>query len=157
MAPYDPPNAFYTEVRIPEYVDVLKFMGRGGYHLKNITERSGTQYIWLDMERRVVEIWGRESRLASAIALTKGRIRKLTCIWVPEVFRTMDDKELRQRLDVTCWEIGSRTFYDVVGHESDSKQFFDHLIKSFPFHPYMTQIEKRLPGNLLITRFSSCD
>lgn len=157
MAPYDPPNAFYTEVRIPEYIDVLKFMGRGGYHLKTITERSGTQYIWLDMERRVVEIWGRESRLASAIALTKGRIRKLTNMWVPDVFRTLEDKELKQRLHVTCWEIGHRTFYDVIGNDDDSKRFFDHVVRRYPFNPYMTQIEKRAPGNLLIMRFSSCE
>jgi hypothetical protein len=157
MAPYDPPNAFYTEVRIPEYIDVLRFIGRDGYHLKNITERSGTQYIWMDMERRVVEIWGRESRLGHAIALTKGRIRKLTRVWVPDVFRTLEDKELKQRLHVTSWEIGNRTLYDVVGNSEDAEKFFDHVVRRYPFNPYMTQIEKRAPGSLLIMRFSSCD
>ena len=157
MAPYDPPNAFYTEVRIPEYIDVLKFIGRGGHHLKNITERSGVQYIWVDMERNVVEIWGWESRLARAIALTKSRIRKLTCVWVPSVFRDMGDKELQQRLNVKCWKIGSHTFYEVVGHDNDSNRFFDHVVKNYPYNPYMTQIKQRLPGHLLISRFSSCD
>lgn len=157
MPPYDPPNAFYTEVRIPEYIDVLRFMGRSGYHLKTITERTGTQYIWVDMKRRVVEIWGRESRLAGAIAAVKGRIRKLTDIWVPEVYRSLQDKNLQSRIDVTSWEIGYRTFYDIIGTDQDSDTFFKEVCKKYPFNPYMTQIEKRAPGNLLVSRFSSCE
>jgi hypothetical protein len=153
MPPYDPPNAFYTEVRIPEYIDVLKLMGPGGRYLKIITERSGVQYIWLDMKRRVVEIWGRESRLADAIAGVKGRIRKLTNIWAPEV----RDKDLAERIDVTCWEIGSRRFYDIIGEDRDTRAYFDDLCKRYPFNPFMTQIVKRTPGNLLAARFSSCE
>jgi hypothetical protein len=63
------------------------------------------------MERRVVEIWGRESRLASAIALTKGRIRKLTNTWVPDVFRTLEDKDEQRFLDAvrsSCASIGAQ-------------------------------------------------
>ncbi len=149
--------AFYTEVRIPEYVDVFEFMGRGGYHVKNITERSGVQYTWVDMERRVVEIWGRENRLAGAIALTKGRIRMLTSIWVPYLYNSLRDVELKSRIEVKCWTAGHRIFYDIVGEDRDTRTFFNHIINKYPFHPYMTQVEKRKPGGILVSHFSSCD
>lgn len=147
----------YTFVPIPKHIDVLKFMGRGGRHLKNITERTETQYIWVDMTQRIVEIWGLESKLAGAIAAVKGRLRRLTDIWVPETYHSLRDRELKTSIDVACWEIGFRTFYDVVGSEENSKRFFDELCKQYPFNPYMTQIEKRSPTGLLIARFSSCD
>jgi len=145
--------AFYTEVHIPEYIDVYKFMGRGGCHVKNITERSGVHYMWVDMNRRTVEIWGRESRLPSAIASVKGRIRRLTNIWVPYVY----DSNLRSRIDVKCWNIGHRVFYDIAGEDRDTHAFFEHIIRKYPFHPYMTQVEKRTPSGILVAHFTSCD
>ena len=157
MAPYDPPNAFYTEVSIPEYINVFKLMGRGGYHLKNITERSGCQYIWVDMNRRVVEIWGKESTLAAGIKAVRHRISKLTNIWVPTEYSSLKNLDLKTRISVRSWENGYKTYYDIVGSDQDANQMFDEICKTYPYNPYMTQIMKRSPMGLLAARFSSCD
>ena len=145
--------AFYTEVRIPDYVDVFEFMGLGGRHVKNITERSGVHYMWVDMERRVVEIWGHESQLAGAIASVKGRIRRLTNVWVPYVY----DNDLRSKIDVKCWNAGHRVIYDIDGEDRDTHAFFEHIIRKYPFNPYMTQVEKRTPNGIRVAHFTSCD
>jgi hypothetical protein len=157
MPPYDPPNAFYTEVQIPVFVDIPRLIGRDGVHLKNITHFSGCQYIWVDNNRRVVEIWGKESKLAAGIKAVRRRIYNLTKFWIPSEYFNLKDADLKTRIEVKSWEVSHRTFYEVVGSEQDIRTFFDELLNTYPFNPYMTQIEKRKPGNIIIVRFSSCD
>ena len=138
MPPYDPPNAFYTEVPIPIYVNVNKLMGRSGMYLKQITEKSGCQYIWVDLRRRVVEIWGREGALPKGIAMVRNRISRLAPRW-------WESGEVRS------WRQGSQVLYEVEGSPED---FLNKLRETYPFNSYMTQIVKR---TCIISRFSSCD
>jgi hypothetical protein len=128
----------YTTVPIPDNIDIAKLIGRGGQNLKNITERSGCWYMWVDSHQKVVEIWGRDEHMAMGIATIKNRFRKMTPV-------------------VTSWESGYRTFYKIVGSEDECKKVFDKLCKEYPFNPYMTQIEKKTEDGLLVFRFSSCD
>ena len=137
MPPYDPPNAFYTEVPIPIYVDVLKLMGRSGNNLKKITEKSGCQYIWVDFKRSVVEIWGRECALPTGIAMVRNHISRLSPRW--------------EQGEVRSWRQGSQVLYEVEG---PPEEFLSKLREMYPFNSYMTQIVKR---TCIISRFSSCD
>ncbi len=60
MAPYDPPNCHYTELNVSEY-DQEKIFGFVGYNGKRfywLTNKTDTEYIWYDKERKVIEIWG---------------------------------------------------------------------------------------------------
>jgi hypothetical protein len=130
----------YSEVQIPTCVDIKRLIGLGGRHVKNITASSGCHYIWVDSNRRVVEIWGRDDRLAAGIKAVRQRINNLT-----------------NACNVVSWESGYRTFYDITGSEEECKKVFDKLSKEYPFNPYMTQIEKKTQKGLLVFRFSSCD
>jgi hypothetical protein len=156
MPPYDPPNAFYTEVQIPYYVDTLKVMGRNGRHLKWITEKSGCQYVWVDLIRRVVEIWGPEDKLKYGIAKVRQHIAHLTRVTEPVELQNLHP-DVRQRITARAWCIGSQTLYEVEGPELYCKVFFDEIRRLFPFRPYMTQIKKMTDRGFLISRFSSCD
>jgi len=140
----------YTTVPIPIYIDIAKLIGRGGRNLKHIIECSGCLYMWIDSRQRIVEIWGREEYIAAGIAAIKHKMRKNTNVWTPI-------ESVTTKVSVTCWENGHRTFYNIEGHDNDTKIFFDNLCKRFPFNPYMTQIEKITQTGLLVARFSSCD
>jgi hypothetical protein len=138
----------YTTVPIPIHADIAKIIGRGGQNLKNMTKRSGCLYMWVDSLQKVVEIWGTEENIAEGIATVKHHIRRITNVWTPCDF---------PNYNVTCWEKGYRTFYNIIGSEEDCKHVLDQICKRYPFNPYMTQIEKRTSTGLLVARFSSCD
>ena len=138
----------YTTVPIPTHVDIAKLIGRGGKNLKNMMERSGCLYMWVDSHQNVVELWGREEHIAAGIAAVKHHIRRISNVWNTCEFNNHN---------VTCWEKGFKTFYNIIGSEEDSKKVFDQICKMYPFNPYMTQIEKRTSAGLLVARFSSCD
>ena len=75
---YNPPNnAFYTQVSVPNEINPAILIGRDGFYLKRITQRSGAQYIWYDRARKVVEVWGPEYSLPLAVHLIKMQIVKL--------------------------------------------------------------------------------
>jgi hypothetical protein len=131
-------------------------MGRNGKHLKWITEKSGCQYLWLDLTRRVVEIWGREDRLASGIAKVRQHIAHLTRVSEPPEVKNLH-QDVQQRITAKTWVIGSQTLYEVEGPDLYCKIFFDAIRESYPYNPYMTQIKKKTDRGLLLARFSSCD
>jgi len=87
MPSYAPPaDAFYTEVRVPQYVDHLKYIGRDGFHLKRITELSRCNYIWLDFSRSIIEVYSYTERyLAKAVRMLKKRIAAFLVNSVPDV------------------------------------------------------------------------
>ena len=138
----------YTTVPIPIHVDIAKLIGRGGQNLKNMTERSECLYMWVDSRQKVVELWGREEHLAAGIAAVKHHIRRNSHVWTPCDF---------PNYNVTCWEKGYRTYYNITGSVEDAEACFVEICKRYPFNPYMTQIEKRTSTGLLVFRFSSCD
>ena len=156
MPPYDPPNAFYTEVRIPYYVDVYKIIGRKGNHLKRITEKSGCQYIWADFNRRVVEVWGREKYLKNGIAMIRNHISRLTKLDTPSELKNLHPN-IQSRIAARTWESGYQVYYEVDGPELYTKMFFDEISRIYPFNPYMTQINKKTETGVIISRCSSCD
>ena len=159
MPPYNPPNAFYTEVAIPIYVNMLSLMGKGGANLKYITEKSGCQYLWVDTRRSVVEIWGREKRLPAAIAMVRSRIARMTDVSLtepPEYQRLQP--ELKVCISVKSWKSPSRNvYYEIEGVENGCVAFFHILLSEYPENPYMTKIIQRSRGRMVVCRLGSSD
>jgi hypothetical protein len=66
---YTPPDAHYTEARVPE--DLVAHMGmvigRDGSVFKAITSASRCKYLWYDASRSAVEVWGPEACLSDAL------------------------------------------------------------------------------------------
>ena len=159
MPPYDPPNAFYTEVAIPIYINMFSLMGKGGANLKYITEKSGCQYLWVDTRRSVVEIWGREKRLPAAIAMVRSRIARMTDVSLtepPEYQRLQP--ELKVCISVKSWRSPSRdVYYEIEGVENGCVAFFHILLSEYPENPYMTKIIQRSRGRMVVCRLGSSD
>ena len=67
MAPYSPPNTFYREIKgIEDKAVMYKIIGKNGHHFKHLTAKLGIEYLWWDMKRNVVEVWGPHKKLVSA-------------------------------------------------------------------------------------------
>jgi hypothetical protein len=76
---YNPPiNAFYTQISVPDGINVAVLIGKDGCYFKKMTEKSGAQYIWYDKERNVVEVWGPEYTLPLALHFLKKRFLNFT-------------------------------------------------------------------------------
>ena len=60
MAPYNPPNAHYSQMDVSEYDEdhVFAFVGKTGKKFYWLTRTLGLDYLWYDRERKVIEIWG---------------------------------------------------------------------------------------------------
>ena len=60
MAPYDPPNAHYTQVNVEDIEEdkMFEFIGKSGFRFYKLTRDLGLRYLWYDKERKVIEIWG---------------------------------------------------------------------------------------------------
>lgn len=71
---YNPPDAFYTQIDLPVYINPGIFIGRAGYYFKQITDTSGSEYIWYNDERKVIEVWGPEWSLPFALKLLRQRM-----------------------------------------------------------------------------------
>ena len=70
MPAYAPPIAHYTQVDASDLpiTTFLRAIGKEGIHFKKLTARTGTEYIWWDQARNIVEIWGSYRSLASGAA-----------------------------------------------------------------------------------------
>jgi len=67
MAPYSPPNTFYREIKGIEDKDIMfRIVGKNGNHFKYLTSKLEIEYLWWDMKRNVVEVWGPHKKLISA-------------------------------------------------------------------------------------------
>tara|TARA_R110002072_G_scaffold84065_2_gene190560 strand:- start:2483 stop:2752 length:270 start_codon:yes stop_codon:yes gene_type:complete len=60
MAPYDPPNAHYSQVDVSMYEEdiILCMIGKGGKGFYKLTNYLNLEYVWYDQERKVIELWG---------------------------------------------------------------------------------------------------
>ena len=135
MPEYNPPaDAFYTEIIVPSHISPEKFIGREGFHLKRITELSRCDYIWLDFNRSVIEIWSYEERyLAKAIRMLSRRMASFP-IGAPPPKR-MKTLSIETRLD------GPYTFvYDITGNPSECILEFSKIHQEYPTNPYFTKI-----------------
>lgn len=60
MAPYNPPNAHYSQMDVSEYDEdrLFSFIGKTGKKFYWLTHRLELDYLWYDRHRKVIEIWG---------------------------------------------------------------------------------------------------
>ena len=58
MAPYQPPDAHYSQIEINDDWKASHLLKDGGKMLYNITKRYKLKYVWFDEERNVLELWG---------------------------------------------------------------------------------------------------
>lgn len=152
MPEYKPPtNSFYSEVAIPIYINPLKIIGRRGQVLIDITEESGCQYIWVDIKRKVVEIWGRESSLPTAIAKVRRLIHKVLAktLKVPDEYYELPNR-VRDILTVYSWRSCGLLMYEIVGPPVECLNFFKTLETKYPG----TEISRRTNGGILVSRKS---
>ena len=65
MAPYEPPIAHYAQLDVSQYsVDtILCAVGKGGHGFYKLTDRLRLEYVWYDIDRKVIELWGSYSSL----------------------------------------------------------------------------------------------
>jgi len=78
---YNPPiGSFYAEVTVPKHVCHGIMIGHEGKHFKRITIQSGTDYIWFNSEKNIVEIWSwNQHNIRAARKLLSGHIYKCPC------------------------------------------------------------------------------
>ena len=60
MAPYNPPDAHYSQMDVSNYTEdeMYKFIGVGGKRFYWLTKYLDLSYIWYDNKRKVIELWG---------------------------------------------------------------------------------------------------
>jgi hypothetical protein len=60
MAPYQPPNAHYSQMDVSKYTEdeIFSFIGKTGKKFYWLTQKLGLDYLWYDKDRQVIEIWG---------------------------------------------------------------------------------------------------
>lgn len=157
MPDYKPPvDAFYSEVQIPIYINPFRIMGRGGSNLIYITEKSGCQYIWIDLKRRVVEIWGREDSLPNAISRIRRMIHSIVAktLTVPDEYFELPNAT-RDALSVYSWRKTGLIMYEIAGPDKLCTDFFSLLEKKYPYNPYMTCVSRKTAGGLIVSRLAS--
>lgn len=149
MAPYNPPiyNA-YTEVPIPVYVNPFKVMK----YMYYITEKSGCKYMWVDLARKVVEIWGPEETLRLAKLMTRRRISKLATkkVFVPDEYLDLSEKS-RMNSKVHAWKEGGFVNYRIRG---DATEFINVIIARYPVNPYMTRVREVTGYESILSRLA---
>jgi len=159
MPPYNPPsNTFYSEVPIPMYINPVVIIGRGGRKLKYITEDTGCQYIWVDIRRSVVEIWGQDESLPMAISKIRRLIHKILAktLLIPDEYYNLP-RYIKDNLTVYSWKSGCLTMYEIVGPEKLTLKFLDIIYDEYPYNPYVTRICKKTSGGIIVERFTHID
>ena len=91
---YNPPNSHYSEIYVPEYVNIGVLIGKNGRHFKEITNETECSYIWYDQTRNVIEIWGPMYSLGDA----KTMLSKCFDYFKPDL--TLED--LQELINVTA-------------------------------------------------------
>ena len=67
MPPYEPPSVHYCEINAYNNTSHnFKLMGPQGHNFKRLTTKLGIDYMWWNMERNVIEIWGSYSKMNSS-------------------------------------------------------------------------------------------
>ena len=57
---YNPPNSEYAEINLKgiSKKKIFSIMGKGGEVFKKWTQEFNVQYIWFNVNKKVLEIWG---------------------------------------------------------------------------------------------------
>ena len=60
MAPYNPPDAHYAHIALPEYsqLELYAIFGSGFKNLCHWTEQHRLKYVWYNSLANVLELWG---------------------------------------------------------------------------------------------------
>mgnify|MGYP000904854102 CR=1 FL=1 len=68
MPPYSPPNTHMTLCSAKNFNKTMvgRFIGKNGSNLYKLTDKLKVKYIWFDIEKKQIEIWGPESKLVHA-------------------------------------------------------------------------------------------
>ena len=67
MPEYNPPSTHYCEINaFTSPSDNFKLIGPNGHNFKRLTNLLGVQYMWWNIERNVIEIWGPYSKMSSS-------------------------------------------------------------------------------------------
>ena len=67
MPPYNPPSTHYCEMNaFPNASDNFKLIGPKGHNFKRLTVLLRVEYMWWNMERNVIEIWGPYAKMNSS-------------------------------------------------------------------------------------------
>lgn len=67
MPEYKPPVSHYCHVTAyPEKKDMFKLIGPQGHNFKRLTTKLKIEYLWWDIEKNVIEIWGGYDRVMFA-------------------------------------------------------------------------------------------
>ena len=137
MPEYDPPIAFYTQINLPTHIQPEVYIGKGGFHLKRITELSGCDYLWYDFKRGVIEIWGKEKKLPKALRMLKKRIDSFPTIKFPEYHEANDE----YRIMITTIYEKSSVRYILSGSYDDTWRYFHQkILAEYPYNPYFTHV-----------------
>ena len=64
MPPYNPPNTHYCHCKAYDNtIDNLKLIGPNGSNFKRLTTKLKIEYIWWNIEKNIIELWGPEEKL----------------------------------------------------------------------------------------------
>ena len=75
---YNPPNTHYSEVKCDlSDQQIKKLIGKNGYFFNAITKAAKVNYLWLDNQRKVIEIWGPMIHLENAKRRLIDRIERI--------------------------------------------------------------------------------
>lgn len=157
MPAYDPPNAFYTQISLPDCVKPEAYIGKEGCHLKRITTQSGCDYLWYDFKRGVIEIWGRESTLPRAKRILQKRINSFSKSEAQE--EPLEPPEFHSEVvKISQIKDTYNVTYTLEGLESDCMKFYlTEILSQYPTSGYSTNIVKKEPRRFTIKRSLSCD
>jgi hypothetical protein len=137
MAPYCPPaNTNYAEVPVPEHVNIRTVM-KSMYFF---TEKSGCHYLWTDVRRRVVEIWGREDFIPGAIRMIRRKIVKL------EKGRV----SVYGAAKLVTWKLDGYVYYRLSGDNKDMLELANMLFADFLSEGNRMHIAELAANNVLI-------
>lgn len=125
MAPYNPPDAHFTQISTAQYTEkqIIKAIGKQGKHFKRITEETGVQYIYWVKETNAIEIWGPKNLSKAKCAL----IRHLEMTANPESFGDMllDVSNIPNEVMGKVIGKGGKNFKD-VSNQCKIKNIFWH-------------------------------
>ena len=60
MAPYNPPSAHYAHIDLCGYTDdqLQSIVGKNGCNLYAMTSSHKLKYVWMDFDKKRLELWG---------------------------------------------------------------------------------------------------
>ena len=99
MAPYNPPNTHYAQIDLPKDINMHKMkyiMGVKGYNLYNWTKKVNLDYVWIDFNKKQVELWGSYEVFANG---AKKKLKNCIELKIKEYENKHDDTIIKQIIE----------------------------------------------------------